>query len=282
MTIQEIVYVFRMKTKQELVWHERYHSHEPDEYELHYFLEGRGTFLNNNTRTRIRAGQLFISPPGIYHSINHDDLNYPITYYAALLKVDRNNEELMQLFRNVRLKQETAIQIGTRHRFFFEELKEKSLSKNRNRNRSAEHKLISFLYDLAENSTSYSSSDTSSRHIEKALEIMQKSIFNHFQLSDLCRELQLSEEYFIRLFKKHLNTTPMKYFTRLKIEAASALLCSSNKTVKEVSWQMGFANQFHFTKTFKKYTGETPVNYRNNFKNSPELLPQIRNENKEV
>lgn len=275
MKIIDAVYVFRMKETQELAWHERYHSHKENQYELHYFLEGKGTFLNNKTQCTIKAGQLYITPPRIYHSISHDNLQIPISYYAVLFELSSKDTELEELLKSKRLSTEEPIPIETKHRFFFEELKEKSHSDVRARNCSAKYKFLSFLYDLADNTSSYSTNPSSQRHIEKSLEIMQKSLFNQLTLGDLCKELELSEEYFIRLFKKYLKTTPMKYFTRLKIETSTALLCNSNKTIKEVAWRLGFANQFHFTKTFKKYTTLSPRAYRTFYKNAPASLPNL-------
>ena len=262
MKIEDIVYVFRMKSEKELAWHERYHTHSENKFELHYFLEGKGTFLNNKTVNIIKSGQLFITPPGRFHSITHSDISQPISYYAILFDINDDDTNLLKLLNSKKLNKELATLIGSKHRFFFEELKEKYLSDNYNRNQSAKYKLISFLYDLTENSSTFSSINASRIHIEKALGIMQKSLFNRFQLCDLCQELDLSEEYFIRLFKKQLKITPMKYFLKLKIEASTGILSTSNKSIKEISDLLGFANQFHFARTFKKQTGKTPSEYR--------------------
>ncbi|MFZ5859305.1 MAG: helix-turn-helix domain-containing protein, partial [Spirochaetota bacterium] len=53
--------------------------------------------------------------------------------------------------------------------------------------------------------------------------------------------------------------------TRLKIEAASAVLVDNQLTITDVAYRFGFENPFHFTKVFKKCTGLSPREYRKMF-----------------
>ena len=48
-----------------------------------------------------------------------------------------------------------------------------------------------------------------------------------------------------------------------KIEKACELLHSTNQTVKEIAYQVGYENQLEFSKMFKKHTGKSPTEYRN-------------------
>jgi len=59
--------------------------------------------------------------------------------------------------------------------------------------------------------------------------------------------------------------TTHQYFTRLKVEGASGLLMSTDKSVGEISDWFGFENQFHFSRIFKKCTGMSPVAYRRTY-----------------
>ena len=84
-------------------------------------------------------------------------------------------------------------------------------------------------------------------------------------LGELADELKLNGSYFIRLFEKRMHQTPMKYYMKLKIEAASALLTCTDLSVKEIAAKLGFSSEFHFSKQFKLKTGMAPIYYRRNY-----------------
>ena len=57
----------------------------------------------------------------------------------------------------------------------------------------------------------------------------------------------------------------MKYYMKLKIEAASALLTCTDLSVKEIAAKLSFSSEFHFSKQFKSKTGLAPIYYRRNY-----------------
>ena len=261
MDITDAVFVYQMKQHNELRWHGRTHTHKDDEFEIHYFLGGEGEFVNGRTSYAITPGSLFISTPRSIHSIKakaHD----PITYYAILLALSPEETTLTDMLAQQELL--APYQIGTNYRFFFEEVKEKGLSHLPNRRQSACHQIFSLLFQL-QDGTEGLGNDSDSRHLEKALRIMQKNVMGNLTLGELADELKLTNSYFIRLFEKRMHQTPMKYYMKLKVEAASALLTCTDLSVKEISARLGFSSEFHFSKQFKLKTGLAPTFYRRNY-----------------
>lgn len=252
-----------MKDKQEKEWHSRYHHHEANEYEIHYFIQGTGKFLNNKNIYRINPGSFFITSPECDHSIITDDNYKPLSYYAVLIELSLEDDEIERLITGEMIIKKNY-DIGTNYRFFFEELKEKGLSHNSNLQKSASHQLISFLYTLVEE-RDFHFNEQGSVHIEKSLKIMQNNITNDFTLEDITSRLNLSDSYFIRLFKRKMKTTPMKYFTKLKIEAATYMLTNTNLYVNSIAEKLNFYSEFHFSRVFKQYTGFAPSVYRKNY-----------------
>jgi AraC-like DNA-binding protein len=264
MHIIDAVFVYQMKDEEEIRWHGRDHAHGADEYELHYFLQGSGSFKNGASVFSITPGTLFITSPEIRHTIRAQDSGSPITYYAVLFSVDSQETEITALLRRG-IQQDAGISIGTSYRFFFEELREKGMSANANLRSSAVHQLISFLYQLSEGEpTSYGREE--SVHLERALRYMQKNVMGSLTLSDIASRLRLTEAYFIRLFRRRMKTTPMKYYTRLKVEAAGAMLAGTSLSVKEIAARLSFYSEFHFSRVFKQYTGCAPSRYRTRYR----------------
>lgn len=263
MEFNDVVFVYHMKDKVKLNWHSRFHHHGPDEYEIHYFIQGTGKFMNNKNIYKINPGSFFITAPECSHSIITDDNYNPLSYYAVLIKLTSKDNEIERLITQEMLVKQNY-DIGTNYRFFFEELKEKGLSHNKNLQKSASHQLISFLYTLVEK-RDFHFNEPGSVHIEKSLRIMQNNVTNNLTLENITSKLNLTDSYFIRLFRRKMKITPMKYYTKLKIEAATYMLTDTDLAVNAIAEKLNFYSEFHFSRVFKQYTGLAPTFYRKNY-----------------
>jgi transcriptional regulator GlxA family with amidase domain len=138
---------------------------------------------------------------------------------------------------------------------------------------SALHLLASFLYRWfcrrpsvpADGAADQSARRTNRVHTEKALALMEKAVRENALVEDFARRLGLSEEHFIRIFRDEVHMTPHQYFLRLKVEGASGMLISTDRTIGEISDWFGFENQFHFSRVFRKCTGMSPALYRKTY-----------------
>jgi Transcriptional regulator containing an amidase domain and an AraC-type DNA-binding HTH domain len=84
---------------------------------------------------------------------------------------------------------------------------------------------------------------------------------NH-TLADLSKMLGLSERYFNLLFRKFTGYPAIQYHQRLKIDKAKRMLESSNLSMTEIAFELGFDSSQYFSKIFKKVTSITPSRYR--------------------
>ncbi|NBR48106.1 AraC family transcriptional regulator [bacterium] len=81
-------------------------------------------------------------------------------------------------------------------------------------------------------------------------------------LPEIARRAGLSVPHFCALFKKQTGMSPMRYLMHARMTRACALLDSTDKSVAEISSEVGFRDAFHFTKTFRAVVGSSPSNYR--------------------
>lgn len=261
-----------------MAWHSRYHAHGEGEYELHYFLEGAGSFLNHRARYQIHPEALFLTGPHEFHSIIPDPQNVqkqPISYYAVLFQIE-SDEETLQIMNKALLSDRNPVQLNMKYRFIFESLFQLWGGPSVYQKKAAMHQLLSFLYAVyGSTEESPSPSRGGWLHVQKALELMRRETKHRLEVKRIARKVGVSEEHLIRLFKKYLQISPLQYATRLRIEAASGYLISTDKSIGEIAQLFGFENQFHFSRVFKKCTGLTPSLYRKYYLQYVDLLPPI-------
>ena len=75
--------------------------------------------------------------------------------------------------------------------------------------------------------------------------------------------LNLSTNYLSDLLNKHTGKTTQEYIHLKLIEKAKSLLWSSEKSISEIAYVLGFGHASHFTKLFKSRTGISPKEFRN-------------------
>lgn len=68
------------------------------------------------------------------------------------------------------------------------------------------------------------------------------------------------------IFKKYINKTPNGYLTELRLRHGTELLLESDKTVLEISYEVGFSGASYFTEMFRRFYGCSPREYRKNGK----------------
>ncbi|QNF33353.1 chromate resistance protein [Adhaeribacter swui] len=104
-------------------------------------------------------------------------------------------------------------------------------------------------------------------------DIIQDQMDTNLSLSlkEISEGLQVNPTYLSREFSKYFdNLTFGEYIRKLRIEKAMQLLNSSQHSLSEIAYLTGFSDQSHFTRIFKKYTGQNPSYYRKNFGKSKE------------
>ncbi len=80
--------------------------------------------------------------------------------------------------------------------------------------------------------------------------------------------VQLEEMYHVnryrlcREFRLHYQTSPLQYLHKMRIQAAKNLLTETNMKIHEIGYEVGYENVNHFIAHFKKNTGMTPTQYR--------------------
>ncbi|MBR6215919.1 MAG: AraC family transcriptional regulator [Spirochaetaceae bacterium] len=270
MRIIDTVFVYRLAHGEKLAWHGRYHAHNDNEFEVHYFIEGNGSFLANTARISIDNNALFLAGPHEFHSIVPEQVTRPLTYYAVLFELDENEDKEIYLLLTNILKHRTIKHYAPEaSRFLFDELLRLSAAKQKGLEKSAEYLLCSLLFRwYSEDSVSISEKTAaaeqkkSSSIVSDGMKYFKANLHKSVTITHVAYELGLSAEHFIRVFREEMHMTPYQYFMRLRTEAAAAELITTDLSVAEIAERYAFENQFHFSKVFKRCTGLAPTAYR--------------------
>ncbi len=83
-------------------------------------------------------------------------------------------------------------------------------------------------------------------------------------LEELAKLAGMSQFHFCRKFREETGFPPMRFVQKLRIERAGKILGQSpNVKISAVAMEVGFADPLYFSKVFSKWTGMSPIEYRN-------------------
>ena len=91
---------------------------------------------------------------------------------------------------------------------------------------------------------------------------LRTNLSSQLTLAEVTKSFGLSQRSFTRRFKLATGINAGEYWQQLRLEGAKELLSSSNLSLSEVSYQVGYLNQGDLTRLFKKYLDITPKDYR--------------------
>jgi AraC family transcriptional regulator len=98
--------------------------------------------------------------------------------------------------------------------------------------------------------------------LRKGIEYLHSNLSSPITLDDLCGITGLSKYHLIRLFQKHMGTTPGQYLHNQRLHLASQLLLHSEKSITSIAFETGFNSLSSFERAFRKKFGVNPTKYR--------------------
>lgn len=101
--------------------------------------------------------------------------------------------------------------------------------------------------------------------ILKVQEFIETNFTEKITLDKLATKFGIGRRTLERRFKKATNNTVIEYIQRVKIEASKKQLETGRKTVSEVMYDIGYADNKAFRDVFKKIAGLSPLEYRNRY-----------------
>jgi len=101
-----------------------------------------------------------------------------------------------------------------------------------------------------------------SRRLKQVVDYIEANLVESLALEELAAQACLSPFHFSRLFKEATGTSPLRYVTDRRVEAAKVALTSEDSSLIDIALDHGFGSLDHFIRVFRRSTGETPARYR--------------------
>lgn len=101
------------------------------------------------------------------------------------------------------------------------------------------------------------------RKIKIILNYIHENYMNDLSIHNISNACNLSQYYFMKFFKKHLGITCIEYLNIYRLDIATELLNTTDKSITEISFETGFNSVSYFNKLFKVRFKITPKEFRN-------------------
>lgn len=253
------------------------HSHNTIEFS--YVTSGEIVldFFSQTTgkmeRTHLFAKQFFITYPGCFHAVNipcdlstigmEFSCDESIMYYLS------NSQYLnsLPLFHDVMENFKDVLIFNDTHNVWYQCNKLKDFLSDSNNDI-----FKSFLYDLELKKLAIEILKCSREpllklkkfniYIKQAIRFIEANYSKNITPKNIANHLGISEVYVQKLFKTHLEMPTSEFIRRKKIDKAKMLISNSNFPFSKIAKEVGFKSPQTFISNFKKYTGQSPSDYK--------------------
>ncbi len=236
-------------------------SGKRDHYAFYFVKEGKGSVTQCQATHRVKAGQCFVVFPNADVTIKSDykqTMNVTWVSFSGYL-VER------YLTRAKLSAYEPVFEDSADHaleRMFDELLNTATRSTNRYCGIMALlYSIFGFFLDHVPQETRVEAAPPE-MYLLKALDFIDIYYQDNISVEDIAASAGMNRKSLYAVFKKLTGFSPRDYLIYYRMSKATALLKSTNFSVETVSASVGYSDQFHFSKEFKKNVGTSPSEYR--------------------
>jgi AraC-like DNA-binding protein len=233
------------------------------QYILFYCEMGEGWFVLHGKKHIVKPNHFFILPANVRHSYGADMQN-PWTIYWAHFTGALAQHYVDFLYKGFELYQILPISPEKNRNLLFNNIMshiEMSYSEDDviYANTSFKHYLATFK-DAIYNPSHFQ--QTENDPISLVISYMKEHLSEILTLEQLAAIAGMSPSYFSVVFRQKIQSSPVHFFTFLKIQQACHQLENTQYRIKEIANQLGYADPFHFSRVFTNIMGKSPKDFR--------------------
>jgi len=232
-----------------------------NEYQINYITKGEGIYENHSGKFKVKPGSLMITKPGRWHRykplkstgwvenyvgfsghIAHQIFGRPwFTSKNAVVDVGHNEEIIdsyFKIFNYVKEEKPGYQQVAS----------------------GMIMKMLGFIVSHDKQK------DFSGKRVEKIIQnacfSIRENVESEINFQEFAEQNNIGYSYFRKMFKKYTGVPPVQYHLDLKVLRAKEMLLYTDKSVKEISYELGFQSIYYFSRVFKAKLGLSPSEVR--------------------
>lgn len=247
------------------------HSFGPairDHYLFHYIVDGCGTYTIDGQTYTLSKGMIFMISPDILTEYKADG-HEPWTYYwigfsgleaKELVKLTGfSKHRYIMEYSDTELGMEKSLK-GLIHKLAVKRISEES---DKLEEISSLYKVLSLLRKNYEVSPFIKEEKVAiNSHVRTAVDYILKNYTFPITIDNIATYVGIDRTQLYRLFEETYNIGPKEYIIKLRLKKAGELLINTDLAIKNISFSVGYNDQYLFSKIFKKYYGFSPKIYR--------------------
>lgn len=101
--------------------------------------------------------------------------------------------------------------------------------------------------------------------VNTALKYIDEHYKDELSVDIICQKVNFSKFYFCKIFKEHTGKTLYQYLTEYRLNKSKEYLTYSKLSIHSIATEVGFKSSLTYSRSFKKLTGMTPSEFRENF-----------------
>ena len=240
-------------------------------FEFFYVVNGDMVTTINGEKYYMTAGDYIIVPPMLWHGMDpnktyasaitvlFDAENYPETVLTGKLS-STGKQALTNLVtvyaKNVNVSEFHPKVLPTQNY-------EKDFGYSHALKLYVENIALTALQDYKQSTVSdVAASGKKDELAVEILDYLEKNYKENPSLQKIAEDLNYSVPHICRNFKHAYNESVVNYIIKLKIDESLKLIEQNEKTLRQISDELGFDSVAYFSRVFKKHTGFTPSAYR--------------------
>jgi len=227
---------------------------------IEFVARGTGELRLGHETVALRPGRVFTYGPGIPHVITSDAHDPLVKYFVSC-----TGSEAKRLLERHGLKPGTAVQVASPEMILriFDDLVTNGAGGSRFAPLICVALVELLVLKIAESTLAHEVSQTPAfATYQTCREFIREHYLQFKTLEKIAAACHVDEAYLCRLFKRFDSQSPYQYLMQLKMGVAARRLHYDGKLVKEVAYELGFSDPFHFSRAFKNVFGLSPTTFR--------------------
>ncbi|MCE9592465.1 MAG: helix-turn-helix domain-containing protein [Planctomycetes bacterium] len=98
--------------------------------------------------------------------------------------------------------------------------------------------------------------------IQQAVQYLNDHLADPISVEGVAKAVHLSPSHLAHLFRQEIRESLKRYLERRRIERSRELLLQTDAPINQVAKEVGFDNPLHFSTRFRRYSGQSPRDYR--------------------